>query len=286
MITCVDKDYNEIAKKILEKATSNETLDGVRAKWADGSAATALSTFCTVTRYDLSKGLPILSLRKTNWKGAVKELLWIWVKNSNNVNDLDMKIWDAWADEKGSIGKAYGYQLGKKIQFPEGYMSQVERIIHLIKTEPANRRIMATLLNMDDMKDMALTPCAHTVTLMVDNGKLNLHLEQRSGDFLAASGPGGFNEIQYSVLCYMLAHVTGYEPGEFVHTVVNHHIYGRHVDYVREVANNYVDSKNLDDLPKFIINRDVKDFFDFKIEDFSVINYDPVMKSERFDIAE
>lgn len=281
----VDNEYYRIAKEIKDESESNGVLKGVRAKWKDGGTATALSKFHTVTRYDLSEGLPLLSVRKTNWKGAIKELLWIWVKNSNNIKDLGMKIWDEWADENGSIGKAYGYQLGKKIKFPEGEMTQVERVIHLLKTEPANRRIMTTLLNMDEMNDMALFPCVHTITFMVTGNKLNIHVEQRSGDFLAASGPGGFNEIQYAALCYMLAQVTGLVAGELVHTVVNHHIYDRHLEYVEELISTYDESVKVS-MPKLKLNKDVKDFFDFNIDYFELENYTPSVVSKRFEIAE
>ncbi len=279
-----DRLFLKEAKEIL-KGSSNDGVKGVRPVWADGSTANTVAKFASITRYDLSKGLPITTLRKQHWKGAIQELIWIWVKNSNNIKDLPLKIWDSWADENGSIGKAYGYQLGKKFNFPEGNMTQVERIIYLLKNKPGDRRMVATIWSNEDMKDMGLVPCAHTITFSVINNKLNAVLDQRSGDFLAASGPGGYNEIQYSTLVYMLAHISGLEVGEFVHLTVNHHIYDRHIDYVKELVSIGEKYASTSPNPTLVIKNNVKDFFDFTIEDFELIGYEPKSKSNKIEIA-
>lgn len=264
---------------------SNEKDQGVRPVWDDGSTAYTLAKFGSITRYDLSEGLPITTLRRQYWKGAIQELLWIWVKNSNNIKDLPLKIWNSWADENGSIGKAYGYQLGKKYKFPEGEMTQVERIIYLLKNKPGDRRMVATIWNNEEMCEMGLVPCAHTITFTVLGGKLNAVLDQRSGDFLAASGPGGYNEIQYATLVYMLAHIAGLEAGEFLHITANHHIYDRHIDYVNELIKIGEESGTSSELPKLILNKERKNFFEFTIEDFKLEGYEPKGKSNKIEIA-
>jgi thymidylate synthase len=279
-----DKLFIQEAKDILAGAT-NDGLDGVRPVWSDGTTANTVAKFASITRYDLSKGLPITTLRRQYWKGAIQELIWIWVKNSNNIKDLPLKIWDSWADENGSIGKAYGYQLGKKIDFPEGNMTQVERVIYLLKNKPGDRRMVVTIWNNEDMKEMGLVPCAHTITFSVIGGKLNAVLDQRSGDFLAASGPGGYNEIQYATLVYMLAHISGLEVGEFVHLTVNHHIYDRHIDYVKELIAIGEEFETVSEQPKLIIKNKVENFFDFTIDDFELVGYEPKSKSNKIEIA-
>jgi len=279
-----DKLFLKEGKEILDGIT-NDGVTGVRPVWSDGSTANTVAKFGSITRYDLSKGLPITTLRRQYWKGAIQELIWIWVKNSNNIKDLPLKIWDSWADKNGSIGKAYGYQLGKKIEFPEGYMTQVERVIYLLKNKPGDRRMVVTIWNNEDMKDMGLVPCAHTITFSVIGGKLNAVLDQRSGDFLAASGPGGYNEIQYATLVYMLAHISNLEVGEFVHLTVNHHIYDRHIDYVQELIKIGDNFDTNSELPKLIIKNRVENFFDFKIEDFELVGYLPKSKSNKIEIA-
>lgn len=279
-----DKLFIQEAKDILA-GTTTDGLDGVRPVWKDGTTANTIAKFASVTRYDLSKGLPITTLRRQYWKGAIQELIWIWVKNSNNIKDLPLKIWDSWADENGSIGKAYGYQLAKKIDFPEGNMTQVERVIYLLKNKPGDRRMVVTIWNNEDMKDMGLVPCAHTITFSVIGGKLNAVLDQRSGDFLAASGPGGYNEIQYATLVYMMAHISELEAGEFVHLTVNHHIYDRHINYVKEMVILGEDINTKSELPRLIIKNKVKNFFDFTIDDFELIGYEPKSKSNKIEIA-
>jgi thymidylate synthase len=279
-----DKLFIQEAKDILAGAT-NDGLDGVRPVWADGTTANTIAKFGSITRYDLSKGLPITTLRRQYWKGAIQELIWIWVKNSNNIKDLPLKIWDSWADENGSIGKAYGYQLGKKIDFPEGNMTQVERVIYLLKNKPGDRRMVVTIWNNEDMKDMGLVPCAHTITFSVIGGKLNAFLDQRSGDFLAASGPGGYNEIQYATLVYMMAHIAELEVGEFVHLTVNHHIYDRHIDSVKEMISVGEEFDTESELPKLIIKNKIENFFDFTIDDFELVGYNPKSKSNKIEIA-
>ncbi|MGB6130123.1 MAG: thymidylate synthase [Psychrilyobacter sp.] len=279
-----DKLFIKEAKDILAGAT-NDGLDGVRPVWSDGTTANTVAKFASITRYDLSKGLPITTLRRQYWKGAIQELIWIWVKNSNNIKDLPLKIWDSWADKNGSIGKAYGYQLGKKIDFPEGNMTQVERVIYLLKNKPGDRRMVVTIWNNEDMKDMGLVPCAHTITFSVIGGKLNAVLDQRSGDFLAASGPGGYNEIQYATLVYMMAHIANLEVGEFLHLTVNHHVYDRHIDYVKEMIVIGEEFDTESELPKLVIKNNVENFFDFTIDDFDLVGYEPKSKSNKIEIA-
>ena len=218
-----DKVFIETCKDILENGISDENID-VRPRWEDGTPAHTIKKFGVVNRYDLSKEFPILTLRKTFLKSAVDELLWIWQKKSNNVNDLGSHVWDAWADETGSIGKAYGYQLGVKHHYPEGDMDQVDKVIWDLKNNPGSRRILTNIYVHQDLSEMALYPCAYSMTFNVTGNKLNAILNQRSQDMLAANI---WNVAQYSALVCMLAQVTGFEPGEFVHVIADAHIYDR-----------------------------------------------------------
>ncbi len=204
----------------------------VRPRWADGSPAHTIKKFGIVNRYDLSKEFPILTLRRTYWKSAVDELLWIWQKKSNNIKDLKGHIWDSWADENGSIGKAYGYQLGIKHKYPEGEFDQVDRVIYDLKHNPASRRILTNLYNFEDLHEMGLYPCAYSVTFNVSGDKLNAILNQRSQDMLTASN---WNVVQYAVLVHMMAQVAGLKVGELVHVIADAHIYDRHVALVKKI---------------------------------------------------
>jgi thymidylate synthase len=238
----------------------------VRPKWADGTPAHTIKKFGIVNRDDLSKEFPIMTLRRTYWKSAVDELLWIWQKKSNNIKDLRGHIWDSWADESGSIGKAYGYQLGIKYKYPEGEFDQVDRVIYDLKHNPASRRILTNIYNFQDLHEMHLYPCAYSMTFNVSGKRLNAILNQRSQDMLTASN---WNVVQYAVLVYMMAQVSGLEAGELVHVIADAHIYDRHVAIVRKMLQNEPKPA-----PKFTIDRSVKDFYDFNRDSFSLEGYE------------
>ena len=237
----------------------------VRPRWEDGSPAHTVKKFGIVNRYDLREEFPILTLRRTYWKSAVDELLWIWQKKSNNVHELRTRVWDAWADENGSIGKAYGYQLGVKHHYPEGDMDQVDRVLWDLKHNPASRRIITNLYNHADLSEMALYPCAYSMTFNVSGNTLNAILNQRSQDMLAANN---WNVVQYAILTMMMAQVSGLEAGEFVHVIADAHIYDRHVPVIDELIRNEPKSA-----PKFIIDPAVKDFYAFTRDSFRVEGY-------------
>ena len=238
----------------------------VRPRWEDGTPAHTVKKFCIVNRYDLSKEFPILTIRRTFWKSAIDELLWIWQAKSNNVHELRTRVWDAWADENGSIGKAYGYQLGVKHHYPEGDMDQVDKVLWDLKNNPGSRRIMTNIYNFEDLSEMALYPCAYSMTFNVTGNRLNAILNQRSQDMLAANN---WNVVQYSVLTMMIAQVSGFEPGEFVHVIADCHIYDRHIPAVEEIIKNEPKPA-----PKFLIDPDVKDFYAFTRDSFRMEGYE------------
>ena len=216
---------------ILQNGVRDDDLT-VRPHWEDGTPAHTIKKFGLVNRYDLQKEFPILTLRRTYLKSAVDELLWIWQKKSNNVHDLSSHIWDAWADETGSIGKAYGYQLGVKHRYKEGMFDQVDRVLYDLKHNPASRRILTNLYNFEDLHEMHLYPCAYSMTFNVSNGTLNAILNQRSQDMLAANN---WNVCQYAVLVHMLAQVSGLKAGELVHVIADAHIYDRHIPIIEKM---------------------------------------------------
>ncbi len=238
----------------------------VRPRWEDGSPAHTVKKFGIVNRYDLSEEFPILTLRRTYWKSAIDELLWIWQAKSNNVRELRTRVWDAWADESGSIGKAYGYQLGVKHHYPEGDMDQVDKVLWDLKHNPASRRIMTNIYTFADLSEMALYPCAYSMTFNVSGNRLNAILNQRSQDMLAANN---WNVVQYAVLTMMFAQVSGFEPGEFIHVIADAHIYDRHVPVIEELI-----AKEPKSAPKFIIDPEVKDFYAFTRDSFKVEGYE------------
>ena len=238
----------------------------VRPRWEDGSPAHTVKKFGVVNRYDLSEEFPILTLRRTYWKSAIDELLWIWQAKSNNVRELRTRVWDAWADENGSIGKAYGYQLGVKHHYPEGDMDQVDKVIWDLKNNPASRRIMTNIYTFADLSEMALYPCAYSMTFNVSGRKLNAILNQRSQDMLAANN---WNVVQYAVLTMMFAQISGFEPGEFIHVIADAHIYDRHVPVIEELIR-----KEPKPAPKFLIDPEVKDFYAFTRDSFRVEGYE------------
>ncbi len=252
-------------KDILENGVWDTELE-VRPRWDDGTPAHTVKKFGIVNRYDLSEEFPILTLRRTFWKSAVDELLWIWQAKSNNVNELRTRVWDAWADETGSIGKAYGYQLGVKHHYPEGDMDQVDRVLWDLKHNPASRRIMTNIYNHADLSEMALYPCAYSVTFNVSGDTLNAILNQRSQDMLAANN---WNVVQYAVLTHMFAQAAGLKAGELVHVIADAHIYDRHIPAIEEIIKN--EPKKA---PKFIIDPAVDDFYKFTRDSFRVEGYE------------
>ncbi len=256
--------FINMCKDILENGYSTEG-EKVRPKWADGTYAYTIKKFGVVNRYDLSKEFPAMTLRKTYVKSAVDELLWIWQKKSNNVHDLKSHIWDSWADEDGSIGKAYGYQLGVKHQYKEGMMDQVDRLLYDLKNNPYSRRMMTNIYVHQDLHEMNLYPCAYSMTFNVTGDRLNAILNQRSQDVLTANN---WNVVQYAVLVHMLAQVTGFKPGELVHVIADAHIYDRHIPLVKELI-----SRPVYPAPKFSLNPDIKDFYDFTVDDITIEDY-------------
>ena len=243
-----------------------DTDQVVRPRWEDGSPAHTVKIFGLVNRYDLQEEFPIQTIRKMAFKNSVDELLWIWQKKSNNIHDLNSHIWDAWADETGSIGKAYGYQLGVKHHYPEGDMDQVDRVLYDLKHNPASRRILTNLYNHHDLCDMALYPCAYSMTFNVSGNRLNAILNQRSQDMLTANG---WNVMQYAVLVHMFARVSGLVPGELVHVIADAHIYDRHVPIVEELI-----ARKPFDAPKLIVDPAVTDFYDFRVSSFVLEGYE------------
>lgn len=251
--------------------------DGVRPHWEDGEPACTIKKFGVVNRYDLSKEFPLITIRPISLKLAVDEILWIWQKKSNNVHDLNSHIWDSWADESGSIGKAYGYQLGRKSQYREGMFDQVDRVLYDLKNNPASRRIMTNLYNFDDLHEMALYPCAYSMTFNVCDGKLCAILNQRSQDMLAANA---WNVAQYAALVLMFAQVSGLQPGEFVHVIADAHIYDRHIPIVKELI-----GREAYPSPKVELDPDIKNFYDFTPESFKVTDYVHGEKVPKFPVA-
>ena len=256
--------FAEMCKDILENGISSDG-ESVRARWDDGIPAHTIKKFCVVNRYDLTEEFPILTLRPTNLKAAIDEILWIWQKKSSNVNNLNSHIWDSWADKDGSIGKAYGYQLGIKHKYPEGEFDQVDRVLYDLKNNPYSRRIITNIYNHSDLYKMNLYPCAYSMTFNVTGRKLNAILNQRSQDILVANN---WNVSQYAVLVHMLAQVSNLEAGEFVHVIADAHIYDRHIPLVKEIIKRVPYPA-----PRLLINREIKNFYDFRVEDFVLEGY-------------
>lgn len=263
-MSVADRLFIDMCKDILENGVSTEG-EKVRPKWEDGSPAYTIKKFGVVNRYDLSKEFPAFTLRRTAFKSAIDEILWIWQKKSNNIHDLNSHIWDSWADEDGSIGKAYGYQLGVKHKYKEGEMDQVDRVLFDLKNNPYSRRIMTNLYVHQDLHEMNLYPCAYSMTFNVTGNKLNAILNQRSQDILAANN---WNVVQYAVLVHMFAQVSGLEAGELVHVIADAHIYDRHIPIIKELI-----ERPTYDAPIFHMNPEIKDFYQFTVDDFSLENY-------------
>lgn len=281
-MSLADKIFINMCTDILENGTSTEG-EKVRPRWEDGSPAYTIKRFGVVNRYDLSQEFPLLTLRKTALKSATDEMLWIWQKKSNNINELHSHIWDEWADSDGSIGKAYGYQMGVKHQYKEGMMDQVDRVIYDLKNNPFSRRIMTNIYVHQDLHEMNLYPCAYSMTFNVtqksgdDKLTLNAVLNQRSQDILAANN---WNVVQYSVLMHMLAQVCGMRVGELVHVIADAHIYDRHIPIIRDLI-----ERPAYDAPKFWLNPDVHDFYGFTREDVKAIDYVTGPQIENIPIA-
>ncbi len=256
--------FAAMCRDILDNGVSSEG-EVVRAKWEDGSPAHTVKKFGVVNRYDLSEEFPILTLRPTYLKSAIDELLWIWQRKSNNIKDLKSRIWDNWADAEGSIGKAYGYQLRVKHKYPEGEFDQVDRAIYDLKHNPYSRRIIVNMYNHADLHEMNLYPCAYSMTFNVTGRKLNAILNQRSQDVLVANN---WNVCQYAVLVHIMAQISGFETGEFVHVISDSHIYNRHVPLIEELIR-----RTPYPAPRLVINPEKKDFYEFKVEDFVLENY-------------
>lgn len=256
--------FVNMCEKILKDGFSTEG-ETVRARWEDGLPAYTIKTFGVVNRYDLSEEFPALTLRPTAIKSATDEILWIWQRKSNNIHDLKPHIWDEWADENGSIGKAYGYQMAKKYKFAQGEMDQVDNVLWQLKNQPQSRRIMTNIYNFADLSEMNLEPCAYSMTFNVTGNKLNAILNQRSQDILAANN---WNVVQYSILLMMFAQVSGLVPGELVHVISDAHIYNRHVPVIEELI-----KRPQYPAPKVRLNPEIKDFYQFTTDDIIVEDY-------------
>ena len=271
-----DKVFIETCKDILQNGFWDTELD-VRPRWEDGTPAHTVKKFGVVNRYDLSKEFPAQTIRKTFIKSAVDEILWIWQKKSNNIADLGSHVWDSWADENGSIGKAYGYQLGVKHHYKEGDMDQVDRVLFDLKNNPQSRRIMTNIYVHQDLSEMALYPCAYSMTFNTSGNKLNAILNQRSQDMLAANA---WNVCQYAALVHMMAQVSGLEAGEFVHVIADAHIYDRHIPIIEELI-----SREPYDAPDFVMDKSITDFYEFTKNSFSLENYKYHDFSEKIPVA-
>ena len=265
-----DQLFINMCRDIIENGVSTEG-EKVRPKWEDGTFAYTLKKFGVVNRYDLSKEFPAITLRKTAIKSCFDELLWIWQKKSNNVKELSTRIWDSWADEEGSIGKAYGYQLGVKHIYKEGMMDQVDRVIFDLKNNPYSRRIMTNIYVHEELHEMNLYPCAYSMTFNTTKDKgsdklvLNAILNQRSQDILAANN---WNVCQYALLVHMMAQVCDMKVGELVHVIADAHIYDRHISLIKELI-----ERPTYEAPKVWLNPEVKDFYKFTREDLFIEDY-------------
>ena len=281
-MSMADKIFIDMCTDIIENGTSTEG-EKVRPHWEDGTPAYTIKKFGVVSRYDLRKEFPVITLRKTAIKSATEEMLWIWQQKSNDIHDLHSHIWDSWADESGSIGKAYGYQMGVKHKYKEGMMDQTDRVIYDLKNNPFSRRIMTNMYVHADLSEMHLYPCAYSMTFNVTQKKgedrltLNAILNQRSQDVLTANN---WNVVQYAVLVHMLAQVCDMNVGELVHVIADAHIYDRHVDLVKELI-----KRPVHPAPEFWLNPDIHDFYEFTRDDVKLINYEHEPQIENIPVA-
>ena len=259
-----DELYRQTCLDILENGFYDTDLE-VRPRWADGTPAHTVKKFGVVNRYNLKEEFPIMTLRRTYWKSALDELLWIWQKKSNRIEDLGSHVWDEWAGQDGTIGKAYGYQLGVKHQYKEGMFDQVDRVLFDLKNNPASRRILTNIYTFEDLHEMNLYPCAYSMTFNVSGNTLNGILNQRSQDMLTANN---WNVCQYAMLLMMMAQVAGLEAGELVHVIADCHIYDRHIPAVKAMLENEGYPA-----PKVTLDKDITDFYAFTKDSFKVEGY-------------
>lgn len=272
-----DEIFINMCKQVLESGYDTKG-EKVRPKWPDGTSAYTIKKFGIVNTYDLSEEFPAITLRKTYIKSAIDEILWIWQKKSNNIHDLKSHIWDQWADKDGSIGKAYGYQLGVKHKYKEGEMDQVDRVLYDLKNNPYSRRIMTNIYVHQDLHEMALYPCAYSVTFNVTGDRLNAILNQRSQDILAA---GNWNVVQYAALVMMIAQVSSLKPGILMHVIADAHIYDRHIPIVKDLI-----TRPTYPAHKVTLNPLVKDFYEFTVDDFTIEDYQTGPQIKGIPIAE
>ena len=271
-----DQVFINVCREILEGGFWDTQLQ-VRPHWEDGTPAHTVKKFGVVNRYNLQEEFPVMTLRRTYFKSCVDELLWIWQKKSNDIHDLHSHVWDAWADEKGTIGKAYGYQLGVKHKYADGWFDQVDRVLKDLKENPASRRMLTNLFNHHDLSEMGLYPCAYSMTFNVTGNTLNAILNQRSQDMLTASN---WNVCQYAVLVHMMAQVSGLQAGELVHVIADCHIYERHIPLVEKLI-----QREPRPAPKLLIDPSVKNFYDFTVDSFRLEGYDPWPFEEKIEVA-
>ena len=272
-----DEIFVQNMKDIMNNGVWDTNLP-VRPKWSDGTPAHTVKKFGIVNRYNLNEEFPILTIRKTFFKNCVDELLWIWQKKSNNIKDLNSKIWNQWADENGSIGKAYGYQLGVKHIYREGEFDQVDRVLFDLKNNPSSRRIMTNIYNFADLHEMNLYPCAYSMTFNVSGDTLNGILNQRSNDMLTANN---WNVVQYAILLIMFAQVSGLKVGELVHVIADAHIYDRHIPMVKEII-----TQKQFVAPKLEVDKSIKNFYDFTVDSFKLVDYQCNDKKYDIPVAE
>lgn len=263
-MSVADQIFIDNCREIIDNGF-DQTGEKTRPHWTDGAPAYTKKSFGILNRYDLSKEFPILTLRPINFKATIDEILWIWQKKSNNINDLNSKIWNQWAREDDTIGKAYGYQMQVKHKYKEGMFDQVDRVLYDLKNNPYSRRILTSMYNFEDLHDMALYPCAYSMTFNVTGNKLNAILNQRSQDMLVANN---WNVVQYSILLHMFAQVSNFQVGELIHVISDAHIYDRHIPIVEKLV-----QENSYPAPQFEINTDIQNFYDFTVEDFKIKEY-------------
>lgn len=271
-----DAVFIDVCRDILSTGFRDDDLT-VRPHWPDGTPAHTIKKFGIVNRYDLREEFPIMTLRRTYFKSCVDELLWIWQKKSNDVHQLNSHIWDAWADEQGTIGKAYGYQLGVKHRYSDGLFDQVDRILKDLQENPASRRMVTSLYNYHDLHEMGLAPCAWSMTFNVSGNVLNAVLNQRSQDMLTASN---WNVCQYAVLLHMMARSSGLVAGELLHVIADCHIYDRHIPLVEELI-----ARTPSQAPRLVIDPAVTDFYDFTPDSFRLDGYTPLEFDEKIEVA-
>lgn len=274
-MSLADKYFIENCRDIIENGVWDTDMQ-VRPRWEDGTPAHTVKKFCIVNRYDLQKEFPIMTLRRIYYRSCIEEILWIYQKKSNRVGELSTRIWDAWADENGTIGKAYGYQLGQKSIYPDGEFDQVDRILYDLKHNRASRRMMTNMYNHKDLHEMGLAPCAYSMTFNVSGNKLNAILNQRSQDMLTANN---WNVCQYAALLIMFAKASGLEAGELVHVIADAHIYDRHIDAVKRII-----EKEPYPAPKMQVE-DITDFYKFTKESFTLLDYKYHDFNEKIEVA-